>query len=208
MTTYNLLNDLSGNLQSSTEWGQQQALELIQRNVVQAMHTLSAQEQADYLTLLREAQQALADLEAKKAALISAFKTEGMTQLRARLDGRDPEQLHFETDYLQKREQPFPLDPPVRVPESRPRRAYDEWRHTLHTKRVTLWEAACLNFGFTHSVIQDSGYSLVESSRIIGPGKPLDALAFINIARELNLGGQLQVRLQTALAVNGNLRSL
>lgn len=208
MTTYQPINGLSGTLQSSTAWGQQQALQLIQRNVVKALQTLTAKEQADYLQWQREAKEALSNLETQKSALITAFKTEGLKQLSAKLEGRDPEQYRFETSYLEKREQPFPWDPPPRVAAQRPRRAYDEWRFKLHTKSMTLWEAACLNFGFTHSVIQDSGFSLVESSTIIGPGKPIDTLAFIRIARELNLGGQLQASLEKALGADGSLRGL
>lgn len=44
MPTHQLLNGLSGNLQSSTAWAQQQALELIQRNVLQALDGLAPQE--------------------------------------------------------------------------------------------------------------------------------------------------------------------
>ncbi|KRP61010.1 NEL-type E3 ubiquitin ligase domain-containing protein [Pseudomonas trivialis] len=205
MTPYTPLHGLSGNLQSSDAWARQQALELIQRTVTQAMQALSAQEQADYLRLHRESQKALADLETEKQALIDAFKTESLAQLRGKLDGRDPQLYRFNTTYLEKREHPFPWDPPARAPEFRPRRAYEEWRYDLHTKSMTLWEAACVNFGFTHSIVQDSGFSLAESSEIVGPGAPLDTLAFIRIARELNLGDQLQTRIQTALAANSTL---
>ncbi len=34
---------------------------------------------------------------------------------------------------------------------------------------MSLWEAACLNYGFTHSIHGDSGFSLVEASYIVGP---------------------------------------
>lgn len=208
MPTHQLLNGLSGNLQSSTTWAQQQALDLIQRNVVQAMSSLTAQEQALYLKLQREAQQALTALDRAKNALVQAFKTQGLAQLRDKLEGRDPEQYRIYTTYLEKREQPFPWDPPPRQRDDRPRRAYDEWQFTLHTKDMTLWEAACLNFGFTHSIIQDSGFSQVEASEIVGPGPPLDTLRFINTARALNLGGQLRVRTDAALGENGRLRNL
>ncbi|WP_338509377.1 DUF6543 domain-containing protein [Pseudomonas trivialis] len=207
MTVYNLLGP-SPYLQSSDDWAQQQALEQIQRNVEQAMHSLSAQEKNDYIRLQREAQKALVALETEKNVLITAFKTEGLAQLRASLDGRDPEQYRIETTYMEKRELPFPWDPAPTPVGNRPRRAYDEARFKLHTKSMTLWEAACLNFGFTHSIRQDSGYSLVEASTISGPGEPLDTSAFVRITRELDLGAQLQQRIRLGLALNGKLRNL
>lgn len=208
MPTQQLLNGLSGNLQSSTTWAQQQALEQIQRTVTLAMRSLDAEEQARYLRLQREALQALTALETEKNALIQSFKTEGLAQLRSKLGGRDPEQYRIYTTYLEKREQPFPWDPRPSGPGYRSRRAYDDWQFKEHTKSMTLWEAACLNFGFTHSIIQDSGFSLVEASEIVGPGSRIDTLTFINVVRELNLGDQLQQRTESALAVQGKLRGL
>ena len=63
MSTYQRLNGLSGNLQSSSSWSRQQALEQIQNNVIQAMSSLNPQEKARYVRLQREALSALTALE-------------------------------------------------------------------------------------------------------------------------------------------------
>ncbi len=210
MSTHQLLNGMSGNLQSSTVWSQQQALELIQHNVTQAMSSLSAEQRRLYVTLQRQALAALKAVEEERVRLETSFKTLGLAQLRSKLGGRDPEQYYLYTTYLEKREQPFPWEPHIQELGYRSRRAYDDWQYKEHTRRMSLWEAACLNFGFTHSIPQDSGFSLVEASEVVGPDgdKSLKALTFITVARELNLGGQLKRQTETALAADGKLRQL
>lgn len=193
MPTHQLLNGLSGNLQSSTAWARQQSLELIQHTVAQAMQGLTPPEQTRYLKLQREALAAVNAVEAEKNRLIQAFKVEGLAELREKIGGRDPENYRLYTTYLEKREQPFPWEPRVTEPPYRPRRALDEWQYIEHTKSMTLWEAACLNFGFTSSIIQASGYSLAEASEIIGGNddRSLPVKDFIAVARKLNLGGAI-----------------
>jgi len=178
MSTHQLLNGMSGNLQSSTVWSQQQALELIQHNVTQAMSSLSAEQRRLYVTLQRQALAALKAVEEERVRLETSFKTLGLAQLRSKLGGRDPEQYYLYTTYLEKREQPFPWEPHIQELGYRSRRAYDDWQYKEHTRRMSLWEAACLNFGFTHSIPQDSGFSLVEASEVVGPDgdKSLKAL--------------------------------
>ena len=210
MPTHQLLNGLSGNLQSSTAWAQQQALELIQRNVLQALDGLDTQEKQRFLQLQRDALAALAAVETEKERVVRAFKTDGLMQLRNRIGGRDPQLYRFETTYLEKVEQALPWD---RQPGSHirvPRRSDSNLREIEHVKSMTLWEAACVNFGFTSAIRQDSGYSLVDASRVVGPDgdRSLSARAFIAIARELDLGHQLQVKIKATLGESGTLRRL
>ncbi|MCD7038353.1 hypothetical protein LRQ11_01710 [Pseudomonas sp. MAFF 311095] len=210
MPTHQLLNGLSGNLQSSTAWARQQSLELIQHTVAQAMQGLTPPEQTRYLQLQREALAAVNAVEAEKNRLIQAFKVEGLAELREKIGGRDPENYRLYTTYLEKREQPFPWEPRVTEPPYRPRRALDEWQYIEHTKSMTLWEAACLNFGFTSSIIQASGYSLAEASEIIGGNddRSLPVKDFIAVARKLNLGGRLRALINPTLSSDGTLRNL
>ncbi|MFS7180872.1 hypothetical protein AB6846_11565 [Serratia proteamaculans] len=65
---------MSGNLQSSTAWAEQQALKLIQRNVLQALDRLT-QEKQRFLQLQRDALAALAAVETEKERVVRAFKT-------------------------------------------------------------------------------------------------------------------------------------
>lgn len=210
MSTHPLLNGLSGNLQSSTAWYQEQTLELIQRNVTQAMSSLTAQQRILYITLRRQAMATLKAVEAEQERLSQAFKTSGMEQLRSKLGGRDPERYYLQTTYLEKREHPLPWEPRPTEPGNRVRRALDESNYKEHTRRMSLWEAACLNFGFTHSVRQDSGFSLVDASEVVGPDddRSLQVKTFIDAARALDLGSQLQKRTEDSLATDGPLRKL
>lgn len=210
MSTSPLFNGMSGNLQSSSLWSQQQALELIQRNVTQAMSSLSPEQRRLYITLHRQVLAALKAVEEEKDRITSTFKSLGLARLRARLEGRDPEQYFLYTTYLEKRETLFPWEPRSTEPGYRPRRATDEVRYKEHIRKMSLWDAACLNFGFTHSVAQESGYSLVQASEVVGPDddRSLTTLNFINIVRELDLGNDLKQRTDTALAAGGTLRTL
>lgn len=216
MSTYQLLNGLSGNLQSSTSWARQQALEQIQHNVIQALSSLSPAEKTRYLALQRDALNALLALETAQQALTQDFKTQGLAQLRAKIGGRDPEHYSLFTLYKEKREQGFPWDPPQSlapvgyVSRQRTRRAQYDFHYIEHLKQMSLWEAACLNFGFTHAIPGDSGFSQVEASYIVGPDndRSLDAATFIKAARELDLGRQLRDKTRAAMAANGPLHRL
>lgn len=210
MPIQQLVNGLSGNLQSSTSWAQQQALKLIQRNVSQALAGLNTEEQQRFLQLQRQAHAALAAVESEKERVVRTFKADGLALLRSRIGGRDPEQYRFETTYLEKIEHPLPWD---RQPGSHirvPRRSDIDYREIEHVKSMSLWEAACVNFGFTSGVRQDSGYSLVDASEVVGPDGDLSLKAreFITIARELDLGHQLQEKIKAALDQQGTLRRL
>ena len=211
MPTPQLINGLSGNLQSSTTWAQQEAVEQIRQNLTQALSTLTRDEKKRYVQLQHEALKALTAVEAEKERLVKAFKTEGLAQLRSRIGDRDPEAYRFETTYRETVEKPFPWEP---TPDERKRfrrRSYAEgWKYIDHVKSMSLWEAACINVGFTYSRITESGSSLVQASRVVGPGddRSLSAQEFIEVIRELDLGSQLQARINDTLGNNGKLRRL
>lgn len=211
MSTYQLLNGLSGNLQSSSAWSRQQALEQIQHNVNHALGSLTPDEKKRYLQLQRDAIAALSAVEIEKERVVQTFKSEGLAQLRDRIGGRDPETYRFETRYLEKVEQPFPWEPGHKERTRFRRRSYGEdWRYIEHVKSLSLWEAACVNFGFTHGARTSSGHSLVQASKVVGPGDDhsLRAQDFIDVARDLDLGGQLKTRINDTLRENGSLRRL
>lgn len=211
MPTSDLLNGLSGNLQSSTSWAQQEALEQIRQNLTHALSGLTLAEQKRYIQLQRDALAALTAVETEKEREVQTFKTEGLAQLRSRIGGRDPEAFRFNTTYREKIDKPFPWEPQRSERTRFRRRSYTEdWHYIDHVKSLSLWEAACLNFGFTSGRITESGYSLVQASKVIGPGddRSLSAQAFIDVARELDLGGQLKKRINATLGEHGTLRRL
>jgi hypothetical protein len=208
MPTQQLLNGLSGNLQSSTSWTQQQALALIQRNVIQALDGLDDEEKQHFVQLQRKALAALAAVETEKERVVRTFKTSGLAQLRNRLGGRDPEQYRFDTTYLEKVEQPLPWERQSGSHIRVPRRSDMDLRNIEHVKSLSLWEAACVNFGFTAYTRTGSGYTQIDASRVIGPDGDLSLSAgeFIDIARELDLGHQLQLTIRATLGEQGTLR--
>lgn len=211
MSTLQSLDGLSGNLQSSACWTQQEAFEHIRQNLAHALSNLTPAEKKRYVTLQRDALAALTAVETEKERVVQTFKAEGLAQLRSHIGGRDPEAYRFETTYREKVEQPFPWEPRGNERTRFRRRSYGEdWRYIEHVKSLSLWEAACINFGFTYGARTDSGHSLVQASKVIGPGddRSLTAQAFIDIARELDLGGQLKTRINATLGEGGTLRRL
>ncbi|TFY88043.1 hypothetical protein DYL61_25080 [Pseudomonas nabeulensis] len=206
------LNGLSGKLQSSEAWARQQSLALIREILAQAMASLTPAQQRTYVRLQRAAHAALDAVEKQNNKLIKRFKIRGVAQLRARLDGQDPEQIFLLTRYLEKLEPPLPWEPRpsglgLKRLQKRFRRAYDEWKYRSHLSTLSLWEAACLNFDFATGVPQQSGHSFVHASYLSG-AKNLTVTQFVAISRDLDLGGQLHTLLQKELGKNGKLESL
>lgn len=214
MPNHHLLNGLSGHLQSSESWGRQQALELLRQILAQSMSSLTLAQQRDYVRLQREAVAALKAVETENAALVEQFNVNGQAQLRARLGGLDPNEIHINTRYLEKVDAPLPWEPRSSASEgltlsSRYRRAVDEWQYRTHESRMTLWQAACLNFDFGTGSPQQSGHSYVDASYLTGVDKKqLSVSQFVDISRELDLGGQLHTTLTQTLGQNGKLHSL
>lgn len=213
MPTQSLLNGLSGNLQDSESWNRQQALEMIRHTISQTLASLTSDEQRAYVRLQREAHAALTAVEAANTALINAFKTQGLARLRAKIGGQDPETILLHTRYLEPVTPPLPWEPrtsTVNNPrQGRFRRAYDEWKFRPHLSTLSLWDAACLNFGFATQTRQASGHTFVDASYLTGADdKTLTVERFIAITRELDLGGELQATLNTQLAPGGQMHGL
>lgn len=211
MPTHELLNGLSGNLQSSDSWSRQQALDMIRSTLARSLGSLTATEQREYVRLQRAAHQSLLDVEHANAAIISTFKTDGLAQLRAKLGGLDPEQIFLHTRYLEKVDHPLPWEsvPVEEGSRRRFRRAYDAWKYRAHVSRMSLWDAACLNFELGTGVRQESGYTFIDATYLSGvePNR-LSTAQFIDIARDLNLNAQLQNTLAATLGQGGQMRQL
>ncbi|MFL1502942.1 hypothetical protein ACI77J_13940 [Pseudomonas sp. O64] len=213
MATHLRLNGLSGNLQSNQSWPRQEALELIHQILSRNLSSLTPSQQRTYVRLQREALQALKAVDTANTALINAFKTKGLAQLRSKLGGLDPQAIFIHTRYREEVGVPLPWEPRTStakpVSGSRFRRPYDEWKYRPHLSTLSLWDAACLNFDFAAQVKQRSGHSFVDSTYLTGVEKhQLDVPRFVTISRELNLGGQLHASLQPALAPGDTLQTL
>lgn len=214
MPSHQSLNGLSGHLQSSESWGLQQALELLSQTLAQSMSSLTLAQQRVYVRLQREAVAALKAVETENATLVEQFKTHGLALLRGKLSGLDPEKIFINTRYLEKIDTALPWEPRGSslgglTQSPRFRRAVDEWKYRAHVSRLSLWEAACLNFDFGTGTPQQSGHSYVDASYLSGVDeKQLSVSQFIAISRELDLGGKLHTGLAATLGANGKLQRL
>ena len=214
MPNQHLLNGLSGHLQSSESWGQQQALALLRQIVAQSMSTLTFAQRLDYLRLQRAARDALMAVDAENTRLIKDFKDTGVEQLRNKLGGLAPHAIRLHTRYLEKLEPPLPWEPRKSTLDglaqgARFRRAVDEWKYRTHVSSLSLWDAACLNFDFATGTPQASGHRYVDASYLTGVSeKQLTVSQFIAISRELDLGGQLQAKLSSTMGPGGKLQRL
>ena len=116
-----------------------------------------------YIDLQRAAQSSMKEAETETTRFREAFKATHLTRLKQALktltgDDVDPEQTRIYTRYLEFKEGRTPLDllsewvnPSSKVQEQpmRRRRALDESKTVEHVRSMTLWEAACANFGFS-----------------------------------------------------------
>ncbi len=208
------VNGLTGHLQSSESWGRQQALELLRQNLTQTLSSLTPVQQREYVRLQREAVAAHNAVEAENTRLIERFNTLGLAQLRSKLGGLDPHNIFLHTRYLEKLEPPLPWEPRSSASQGlgqlpRFRRTVDEWKYRTHISRLSLWQAACLNFDFSSGTPQASGHSFVDASYLTGVDeKQLSVSQFIAICRDLDLGGQLHSTLAGALGAGGKLHGL
>ena len=177
-----------------------------------------------YIDLQRAAQSSVKEAETETTRFREAFKTTHMARLKQALktltgDDVDPEQTRIYTRYLEFKEGRTPLDllsewvnPSSKVQEQpmRRRRALDESKTVEHVRSMTLWEAACANFGFSTDSIFLKPFSFVEASFIhYGPArKPMDVRGFIAIVRKLDMGGALAQDLVQAMGPDGILNIL
>ena len=177
-----------------------------------------------YIDLQRAAQSSMKEAETETTRFREAFKATHLTRLKQALktltgDDVDPEQTRIYTRYLEFKEGRTPLDllsewvnpsPKAEEQPVRLRRALDESKAVEHVRSMTLWEAACANFGFSTDSIFLKPFSFVEASFIhYGPArKAMDVRGFIAIVRKLDMGGVLAQELVQAMGPDGILNTL
>ena len=177
-----------------------------------------------YIDLQRAAQSSMKEAETETTRFREAFKATHLTRLKQALktltgDDVDPEQTRIYTRYLEFKEGRTPLDllsewvnpsPKAEEQPVRLRRALDKSKAVEHVRSMTLWEAACANFGFSTDSIFLKPFSFVEASFIhYGPArKAMDVRGFIAIVRKLDMGGVLAQELVQAMGPDGILNTL
>ncbi|NMY73516.1 NEL-type E3 ubiquitin ligase domain-containing protein [Pseudomonas sp. WS 5071] len=211
-------------LLSGKQWAQQQALAFMAANMQTHFAGFDKAQIKHYIALQREAQASIKAAETENARFREAFKSAQMARLKDALktltgDDVDPEQARIYTRYLETKEGRTPLDllsewlepaPKQQENPRRWRRALDESKVVEHVRSMTLWEAACANFGFTTDSIFLKPFSFVEASFIrYGPArKAMDVRGFIAIVRNLDMGSALAHSLLDAAGPEGVLNTL
>lgn len=218
-------------LLSEPQWAALEVISSLRAQIYTRLGTLTESEKKNYLRLQHQYSRALLAVENEDRRLKSTFETEGIERLKAQLfqsTGKviDPDKTYFHTLYLHV--------PPARarrdtsselgmeaLPE--PQAIRDEQAPLVHVASMSLWQAACMNFGFLAYFASFRSDSLVNASFIndrpggdfrmgqapesIDRTSLLDVKTFVNIARSLNFGGQLKERISTSLSESGTLNS-
>lgn len=216
MSTPVVIDNASGPLLfSHSEWQQQEALRFLHQRTKQNFTRLNAEQLREYSQLQRAAHAALAKVDAENNRIKSHFKEKGIARLVAALkdatgESLNPEAMQLNTRYGEVIEPPsFWSAVKETLGLKRQRRALDESKFKLHIQSMSLWQAACLNFGFSTGVVQSSGDSYETASFISGTqASSLSVKAFIAIARRLDLGQQLKDEINASLAEGAPLYAL
>lgn len=205
------------------EWAEHQVIDYVRQQLSAQLAPLSDTEQLNYRNVLKQYADALIAVERESENNKDAFEVLGLQMLKERLlalTGKhiDPHNLYLHTRYLHvpdrhaRRETGSPVSAEL-LPEPVPIR--DEREPTVHVLSMSLWQAACLNFGFLAYFASFRSGSLIEASYIDEhPGGPfeqshsteldvrqslIDVKTFVDVVRELDLGSMLKERLTGAM---------
>ncbi|WP_130909185.1 NEL-type E3 ubiquitin ligase domain-containing protein [Pseudomonas mucidolens] len=210
-----LFNPSTQLLLSSEQWQMQEALRHLQTQVRKSFATLSDEQQREYVVLERAALKALKDVENESARITNTFKKQGLARLIEALKTAtgltlNPEKMFISTRYGEVIERPSLWAVTKKnLGIGRRRRALDESRFKLHVSTMSVWRAACLNFGYTTSYADVTGFSYETASTLKGENaEHLSIKTFIRISRELDLGQQLKREIEASLSAGGTLRTL
>ncbi|MCU1729298.1 hypothetical protein NTD86_20190 [Pseudomonas sp. 7P_10.2_Bac1] len=223
---------------TATQWAEHAVLEHLHQSVSSQFASLTDAEQRRYRHLAQQYATATKDVEREDQSLKDAFQAQGVARIRERLlavTGKDldPLKVYIHTRYLhtpqrtlqwpqRARRSPSTVEGEPRLPE--PLARLDEGTPMAHVLSMTLWEAACMNFGFLAYFASYRSDSLVNASFInLSPGvgfrtaqvpenidttSLIPVQAFIDAARSLNLGEELQLRIIEKLQFSSTLQSL
>lgn len=208
-------------LLSANLWAQQEALAFMAATMKTSFTGFDTAQIKQYIALQRKAQTALSAVDTENLRFREAFQSTHLAILKRELktltgEEVDPQQARLYTRYqeIKDKQERTPLDilsewvTPERAKDSsRTRRALDESETVAHVRSITLWEAACSNFGFSTDSIFLKPFSYVEASYIqYGPSnKTIDVKAFIALVRRLDFGSELSNQLVQAMAADGQL---
>lgn len=223
---------------SEVQWAEQEVIDHLRQSVQAQLVSLTHSEQLCYRQLVRQYATSLEDVEREDKAIKDDFETFGVQRIRERilaLTGKDldPHTTFIHTRYLHipDRQQPFPqrlrrspdaTEEADVLPE--PQAYIDERTPVAHVLSMSLWQAACMNFGFLSYFASFRSDSLVNASFInhtpgidfryaqvperINTDSLISVQTFIDVARSLDLGAELKTRINRALSEDGSLDKL
>ena len=225
MTGFSLNNiDRAPALLSAKQWAQHDAFNYMAANMKANFAGFETALIQHYIDLQRKALASVQALDAESMRFRNTFKSTRLAQLKRALktltgDDVDPERAWLYTRYREFKEQRTPLEvlsgwvspkPDVSDGAARADRALDESKYVDHVFSISLWDAACANFGFGTDSIFLKPFSFVEASfiRYGQTNKEMDVRAFIAIVRELDFGTWLSTTLLQAMGPDGTLNKL
>lgn len=206
------------------QWAQQQALDYMAGIVKNNFAGLSDELKKRYVELQRIAVAALKAVEDENTRIRDTFKATHLQALKGKLKTLlgvdiDPESARIYTRYREFKEGRSPLDvltgavetePGLTLNPGRVGRALDESRYVDRLHSITLWDAACANFGYaTDSVLlkpfsyEQASYIRYDSLEGEHPVAP-----FVEIVRSLDIGSALATTLSDEMGDGGKLKRL
>lgn len=207
-------------LLTHTQWIEKEALAHMASVARANFAVLDDEQKKHYVALHRQAVAAFEAVEDENARLKDTFKSVHLALLRRELKTLtgvdiDPERTLLYTRYREFKEGRTPLDfiSDVLGDEADARitlRAVDESRYVDHLRSVTLWDAACANFGYRTDSTLGQPYSYEDAS-YIDYGRPLGeqpVKPFIALVRRLDFGSALSATLTQAMGPDGQLKRL
>ena len=216
---------------SGEMWAEQEVIDYLRQKLREQLSSLDETEQLRYRNLLKQYADALKEVEWESNDVKETFDAFGVQLLKDRLlaaTGKDidPRYVYLHTRYLHiprslsKRETSsasLATDPPLPEPTS----IRDVREPTYRVKSMSLWDAACLNFGLLSSFGSFKSGSLIGASYIndqrgqpfervsgVEPARSdtlIDVKVFVDVVRELNVGHILKEHLAVAMLTESSL---
>jgi len=206
------------------QWAQKEALEYMADRVKANFAGLSDELKTRYIELQRQAVAALQAVESESTRIRDTFKATHLSALKRELKAAmgvdvDPESARIYTRYRAFKESRSPLDvlrggvPPEPVQTlnpSRERRALDESKYVDRLHSITLWDAACANFGYATDSVLLKPFSYEQASyiRLGQPAGEYPVAPFVEIVRRLDIGSALAATLLREMGDEGALKGL
>lgn len=206
------------------QWVQKEALEYMADTVKANFAGLTDELKTRYVELQRKAVAALQAVESENTRIRDTFKATHLSALKRELKTLmgvdvDPESSRIYTRYREFKEGRSPLDvltgavepEPVQTLNSgRVRRALDESKYVDRLHSITLWDAACANFGYATDSVLLKPFSYEQASyiRYDEPVGEYPVAPFVEIVRRLDIGSALAATLLREMGDEGALKKL